>query len=151
MDRLLLAAAIMVATVGVATFMRYRSTRQLAVSARMAVTATNGHIPSAIAVTELETCGLAPPAGATAFIVVFTEATCRTCAAALQTASGPLGAGLAVIEVEYTAQRDLQKRLRIDTVPTTVVVTGDGAVLAGWSGKIDEVELQATAQLVTNC
>ncbi len=161
MDRFLLAAAIVIVTAGVAMFMRYRSARRVSLSGSVSgKQASNGYtpsshvpsgyIPSGIAMDDLVACGLAPPADAAAFIVVFTEATCRTCAAALQTANGPLGAGLTVIEVEYTAQSDLQKRLGIDTVPTTVLVANDGAVLAGWSGKIDEAELAAATQLATN-
>ena len=178
MDRLVLAAAIGLVAVVVAAVMRRRRSAGLAAGWAAGRTSgsaggsaaagdshitvgrvpsgripgghiPSGHIPSGIAVAELVACGLAPPP-AVSFIVVFTEETCRTCAAALQTARGPLGAGLAVIEVEYSAQSELQRRLGIDTVPTTVVVASDGGVIAGWSGKIDEAELQDSARDASN-
>ncbi len=144
MDRLALALAILVAAVAIAAIARRRSGARLARSPD--ALAGRGHVPSAVDVRQLINHGLSPPEGASAFIVVFTEETCRTCAAALRSANGPSGGGLPVIEIEYSAQRELQESLDIDTVPTTVVVASDGAVLAGWSGKIDEAELGEASQ-----
>lgn len=151
MGRLILAAGIMVVAVLVAALLsRCDHSRQRAESRSVDgdLPAGLGHLPSVVNVVELAAAGLVPPPD-TAFIVVFTEATCRTCAAALATARGPLAVGLAVIEVEYAAQRELQRRLKIDTVPTTVVVDSTGAVLFGWAGKIDDDELAAAACTVT--
>ena len=75
--------------------------------------------------------------------VVFTEETCRTCAAALDTVRGPAGAGLPVTEVPFDAQRELHRRYRIHTVPTTLLVALDGQVVDGWLGPVTESELAA--------
>ncbi len=74
-------------------------------------------------------------------VVVFTEATCHTCAAALQLARSVAGLNRAVVEIEYGANRELHAQLGIDAVPTTVVVQRSGAVTAGFVGRADADEL----------
>lgn len=82
-------------------------------------------------------------------IVVFTEETCRTCAAAIAAVRGPAGAGVPVAEVPFASERDLHRDHRIDTVPTTVVTDADGQVVDGWIGRVDAGELTAAlAQVV---
>ncbi len=76
-------------------------------------------------------------------IVVFTEETCRTCAAAIAVVRGPAGAGLPVTEVPFADERELHRRHGIDTVPTTVVADLDGQVVDGWIGRVDMSGLAA--------
>ena len=70
-------------------------------------------------------------------IVVFTEETCRTCAAALEAVRGSAGADLPVVEVPFAAERELHRRHGIDTVPTTAVVDAGGDVVDGWVGRVE--------------
>jgi len=70
-------------------------------------------------------------------IVIFTEASCRSCQDVMRLIRGPAGAGLPVADVEYGAQPDLHRRFNIGTVPTTVVVDKQGTVIAGWTGRVD--------------
>lgn len=74
-------------------------------------------------------------------VVVFTEATCATCAAALAGARAAAGLNRAVVEVEYGAYRDLHAQLGIDAVPTTVVVQPSGTVTAGFIGRVGAEDL----------
>jgi thioredoxin-related protein len=77
-------------------------------------------------------------------IVVFSSSTCAACAEVLATAASFGGPGVSVQDVEFTLERSLHQRYRIDTVPTTVLVDLDGAVRAHWLGQIDSAELLAT-------
>lgn len=79
----------------------------------------------------------------TCAVVVFTEATCQSCAAALQLARAVAGERRTVVEIEYGARRDLHAQLGIDAVPTTVVVLPDGAVTAGFVGRVPAEALAA--------
>jgi thioredoxin-like negative regulator of GroEL len=53
-----------------------------------------------------------------------------------------------VAEVEYGENSELHRRYGIDTVPTTVLVEGDGNVVEGWTGKIEVGELARALALV---
>ncbi|MDG1196986.1 MAG: thioredoxin family protein [Actinomycetota bacterium] len=88
--------------------------------------------------------GLEPEAA----IIVFTESTCRSCSAVLALLRGPAGANVTVTEVEYGENLDLHRKYGIDTVPTTVLVEGDGNVVEGWIGKIEVGELARALALV---
>ncbi|WP_419912502.1 hypothetical protein [Candidatus Poriferisodalis sp.] len=83
-------------------------------------------------------------------IVVFTEETCRTCAAAIAVVRGPAGAGLPVTEVPFADERELHRRHGIDTVPTTVVADPDGNVVDGWIGRVELSALAAALAQVRN-
>ncbi|MCH1614470.1 MAG: thioredoxin family protein [Acidimicrobiales bacterium] len=88
--------------------------------------------------------GLEPAAA----IIVFTESTCRSCSAVVALLRGPAGANVAVAEVEYGENLDLHRKYGIDTVPTTVLVEGDGNVVEGWTGKIEVGALARALALV---
>jgi hypothetical protein len=88
--------------------------------------------------------GLEPEAA----IIVFTESTCRSCSAVVALLRGPAGANVAVAEVEYGENLDLHRKYGIDTVPTTVLVEGDGNVVEGWTGKIEVGALARALALV---
>jgi thioredoxin-like negative regulator of GroEL len=55
---------------------------------------------------------------------------------------------VAVAEVEYGENPELHRKYGIDTVPTTVLVEGDGNVVEGWTGKIEVGELARALALV---
>ena len=82
-------------------------------------------------------------------IVVFTEETCRTCAAALEAVRGSAGTDLTVAEVPFGTERELHRRHGIDTVPTTAVVDAEGHVVDGWIGRVDVSGLVAALAQVS--
>ena len=135
MERLLIAAALVVLAIMVAALAQRRRNAS-------ATAVPRSELPAAV---DLAAVGLpGRPA-----VVVFTEETCRTCAAALAAVKGPAGAGLPVAEVPFGAERELHRHHRIDTVPTTVVTDAEGQVIDGWVGGVDLSELAAAlAQVV---
>ena len=123
MERLAIAAVLVVIALAVAFVAQRR--RGAAASG-----VPHSSVPASV---DLESLGIdAGPA-----IVVFTEETCRTCAAALEAVRGSAGADLPVAEVPFAAERELHRRHGIDTVPTTAVVDAEGHVVDGWIGRVD--------------
>ena len=135
MERLAIAAVLVVVALAVA----YLAQRRRGAAA---TSVTRSELPAAV---DLTAVGITSgPA-----LVVFTEETCRTCAAALAVVRGPAGAGLLVAEVPFGAERELHRQHGIDTVPTTVVIDADGQVIDGWVGRVDLSGLTAAlAQVV---
>lgn len=123
MERLIIAAVLIVVALAVAWLAQRRRGASAAALPR-------SELPSAV---DLEALGVA---GGPAF-VVFTEETCRTCAAALAVVRGPAGAGLPVAVVPFGAKGELHRQHGIDTVPTTVVTDAHGQVIDGWVGRVD--------------
>ncbi len=76
-------------------------------------------------------------------VVVFTSATCSTCAGVWDRARHLESDAVAVQEVELSAARDLHERYRIEAVPTTVVADGDGAVRRHFLGPVTATDLWA--------
>jgi hypothetical protein len=76
-------------------------------------------------------------------VVVFTSATCNTCAGVWEKALLLESDDVAVEEVELSARRDLHERYRIDAVPTTVVVDVAGVVRASFLGPVTATDLWA--------
>lgn len=80
--------------------------------------------------------------GAPWLVVVFTSATCSSCAAVLA-AARPLASGDVVIEeAEVVGRADLHRRYGIDAVPTTVVVDRSGAVRRHFLGPVTADQLR---------
>ena len=135
MERLLIAVLLVVAAIAVASLAQRRRSAS-------ATAVPRSELPAAV---DLAAVGLS---GGPA-LVVFTEETCRTCAAAIAVVKGPAGAGLPVAEVPFGAERELHRSHCIDTVPTTVVTDAGGHVIDGWVGTVDLSELAAAlAQVV---
>lgn len=127
MERLLIAAVLVIVAVVIAVVLERRRTD-------VPFTVLRGSVPTRVRPQDV---GLeAGPA-----IVVFTEASCNSCQAAIRLVRGPAGADLPVVDVEYGESKQLHDRFGIDTVPTTVVVGDDGVVSAGWTGKVDPGDL----------
>ena len=77
-------------------------------------------------------------------VVLFSSRTCESCrdvAAKIR----PLECeDVAVQEAEFSEQRDLHERYRIDTVPMTIVADAEGVVQAAFVGKVTATDLWAT-------
>lgn len=76
-------------------------------------------------------------------VVVFTSATCDACADMLAKARVVESREVAVVDVEYTAARDLHSRYAIEAVPSIVVAGPDGTVRAGFLGPVKAQDLWA--------
>jgi protein-disulfide isomerase len=76
-------------------------------------------------------------------VVVFTSATCDTCAKAVQVAAPLASDRVAVVEVESAEQPDLHQRYGIEAVPTLVVADAAGVVQGSFVGPPDAAELWA--------
>ena len=76
-------------------------------------------------------------------VVVFTSATCATCAGVWQKAAVLASGAVAVQEVEVGERRDLHDRYGIEAVPTTVVADADGVVMASFVGPPTATDLWA--------
>jgi hypothetical protein len=79
-------------------------------------------------------------------VVVFTSATCQSCAGVWERAV-PLDAGpegpVAVQQVEVTAEPELHRRYGIDAVPLTLVVDDQGVVVKHFIGPLTATDLWA--------
>ena len=76
-------------------------------------------------------------------LVVFTSATCDTCADVARKAKVSESAAVAVAEIEWGANRPLHERYGIDAVPTTVLADRDGVVRASFLGPVTATDLWA--------
>lgn len=77
-------------------------------------------------------------------VVLFSSATCASCADA-RTVVEPLASDeVAVTEVEFTAHRALHERYGIDAVPSVIVCDAAGAVRADFLGPPKAADLWST-------
>lgn len=76
-------------------------------------------------------------------VVVFSSATCATCAEVWGKAQHLASDAVAVQEVEYVARRDLHDRYGIEAVPTTLVADAAGVVVASFLGPVTATDLWA--------
>jgi Thioredoxin len=83
--------------------------------------------------------------GATApwLVVVFSSATCTSCAAMVDKARVLASDDVAVSEVEAGARPDLHRRYGIEAVPITVVADNAGVVRASFIGPATATDLWA--------
>jgi hypothetical protein len=77
-------------------------------------------------------------------VVVFSSATCDTCAGVVGKAEVLEGPAVAVHDVEVGAEPGLHDRYGIDAVPTVVVADADGVVRASFVGPVNATDLWAT-------
>lgn len=76
-------------------------------------------------------------------VVVFSSATCATCAGILDKAQHLTSDAVVVQDVEFTAGRALHERYAIEAVPTTLVVDADGVVQRSFLGPLTATDLWA--------
>lgn len=129
--RVLVALGIVVVAVGVAAVVRAR---------RRTDAPTGG--PSYEMPAQLDRADFARP-DAPWLVVLFSSATCSTCAGVREKAQVLECDEVAVVEAEYTADRELHERYRIDAVPTLVIADGAGVVQRGFIGPVTATDLWA--------
>jgi malic enzyme len=76
-------------------------------------------------------------------VVVFTSATCDTCADVARKATVLASSQVVVQEVEFARDRALHDRYRIDAVPTLVIADSRGVVGFGHLGPISATDVWA--------
>ena len=130
MERLLIVAAIALVAVVVAAVVQRRQPPSTPAE-------TGYHVPA-----QLHRPDFDRP-GAEWLVVVFTSATCATCAGMWEKARQLESDAVAVAEVEVTARRDLHDRYGIDGVPTTVVADAEGVVRASFLGPATATDVWA--------
>jgi thioredoxin-like negative regulator of GroEL len=135
-DRLLLALAIVVVAAAVAVVARRRRVPD-------APTQTEHQVPDQLDRRDFAALVDEGSRDADWLLVVFTSATCHTCADMATKAKVLASPKVAVVEVEYAAQRALHERYRIDAVPTTVLADVDGVVRASFLGRVSATDLWA--------
>lgn len=76
-------------------------------------------------------------------VVVFTSATCQTCADIEAKARVLESKSVAVHISEFSAQRDLHRRYNIEAVPTLLLVDPEGVVRQSFLGPVTATDLWA--------
>ena len=134
MDRLLIAAAIVAVAVAVAVAVRRRRPD--------APTQPTGVAPS-----QLDRRDFERP-NADWLVVVFTSATCDTCADVVAKAIVVASDDVAVSDVEWQTHKDLHERYAIDAVPLLVIADTDGVVRRSFVGPVTATDLWAAVAAV---
>ena len=76
-------------------------------------------------------------------VAVFSSATCDVCAQVVDKAKVLECNDVAVVEVEYSADRALHERYSIDAVPTLVIADAKGVAVATFLGPMTATDLWA--------
>lgn len=76
-------------------------------------------------------------------VVVFTSATCHTCGDVLAKAAVLDSERVGVVDVEFSAARDLHRRYGIEAVPALVLADRDGVVHHSVVGRVSATDLWA--------
>ena len=76
-------------------------------------------------------------------VVVFTSATCNTCADIETKARVLKSESVAVHISEFSAQRDLHRKYNIEAVPTLLLVDSQGVVVQNFLGPVTATDLWA--------
>jgi thioredoxin-like negative regulator of GroEL len=82
-----------------------------------------------------------PHAGHEWLLVVFSSATCDTCADTVRKAQVLASDAVAVVDVEWSANRELHGRYGIDAVPIVVVADRQGVVRKSFVGPVSASDL----------
>ena len=130
MNRLVVALVIVVVAAGIALILRSRQRDDAPTQAR--------HLTP----TQLDRRDF-PGNDREWLLVVFTSATCQTCHDVARKAAVLASPTVEVAEIEYSANRDLHQRYRIEAVPTTVLADRDGVVQRAFSGPVTATDLWA--------
>lgn len=132
MINLLIAAAIVVVVSVVALVARGRRVDD-------APTQREWHVPSQIDVADVGTDGRADHWN----VVVFTSSTCLVCRDVAHKAEALSSRHVTVREVEYSTDRGLHEKYRIDAVPTVLVADHLGVVRRHFLGPVSATDLWA--------
>lgn len=97
--------------------------------------------PSALVPRQLDRADLADSAPWT--VMVFSSATCHTCADVVRKATVLASPQVAVVEVEFGLRRDLHRKYDIQAVPIVAVADSEGVVRAGFAGPVTATDLWA--------
>ena len=129
MERLLIVVAVVVLAAGVAGVVRRRRPQP----------PTQGRWPVP---TQLDRADFERPE-APWLVVVFSSATCLSCADAVAKVVVLAGVDVCVQDVGVDDRPDLHRRYGIDAVPVTTVADGDGVVRASFVGAPSATDLWA--------
>jgi len=130
MERIAVAVVLALVAIGVAALVQRRQ--------RPAAPVRTGYAVPA----QVDRADFADP-DAPWLVAVFTSATCTSCQGVWQRAR-PLASGaVAVQELEYTRDRAMHDRYEIGAVPATLVIDGDGVVVASFVGPVTATDLWA--------
>jgi len=77
-------------------------------------------------------------------VVVFSSASCHTCADVVRKAKVLESADVGVVDVEFTANRQLHLKYHIEAVPIVVIADAQGVVHAGFVGLVTATDLWAS-------
>jgi thioredoxin-related protein len=130
MDRVVVALLIVVVVAVVAVVVRRRRTPDAPTQRRYTVP------------TQLDRHDFGRPE-APWIVIVFTSATCEVCHSVMSKAQVLDSNDVAVVEVEYGADRSLHERYAIDAVPTVVIADADGVAVATFVGPMTATDLWA--------
>ena len=128
MARLLIAAAVVLVAVAVATLIRNRRGSD-------APTQPSSALPAQVDRADFD--------GAGWLVAVFTSDTCSTCADVARKAEVAASAEVSVQVVSYQARRDLHDRYRIDAVPLVLIADAAGVVHRTFVGPVTATDLWA--------
>ena len=76
-------------------------------------------------------------------VLAFTSATCQTCSDIERKVRVLETNSVAIQILEYTAERDLHERYKIDAVPTVLMADANGVVQANFLGPVSATDLWA--------
>lgn len=74
-------------------------------------------------------------------VVVFSSATCNTCADVVRKAEVLRSADVGVVEVEFASARELHRKYDIQVVPMVAIADSEGVVRAGFAGPVTAEDL----------
>lgn len=136
MNRIALAAVLVVLAVAIAWFLERR---RAAMHGDAPTQPRNFSLP-----VQLDRRDFASP-DKPKLVVVFTSATCDSCAETVAKARPLESDNVAYDEVPWQTRRDLHDRYAIEVVPATLVANADGVVTANFIGRPPVAELWAAA------
>jgi len=129
-ERIAIAVVLALVAIGVAAFVQRRQRPPAPVRTGYAVPA------------QVDRADFARP-DAHWLVAVFTSATCTSCQGVWQRAEPLTSDAVSVQELEYTRDRALHDRYEISAVPATLVVDGEGVVVASFVGPVTATDLWA--------
>ncbi|MFM7044178.1 MAG: hypothetical protein ACKOYG_01315 [Ilumatobacteraceae bacterium] len=97
--------------------------------------------PKAAVPAQVDRADFAP--GSPWAVIVFSSASCHTCADVVRKAQVLASPEVAVVDVEFAASKALHAKYDIQAVPIVAVADADGVVRAGFAGPVTATDLWA--------